>query len=113
MIKERSPKRCCLDPITPAVLVLLALPLTLALLTAVIYFLARRWQGEAEQAEEETARFLADVRREFSGLRGVQAEYSGLHRQPYTQLAEELAGLVEEIEHETDELELGLSLIHI
>jgi hypothetical protein len=95
-----------LDPILLALLLLLALPLTLALLAGAAYALSRRWQGEAVLAGEEATRVLVDTRRETSGLRRIQAEYAELHRQPYAQLAEELMAEVVEVEREAAELEL-------
>lgn len=86
---------------------LLALPLTLALLAAGVTLLARRWQAEAARTAKESALVVADARREAAGLRRIQAEYAGLHLQPYTQLAEELETTVIELENAATGMELA------
>jgi hypothetical protein len=84
---------------------LLALPLTFALLSGVIYWVSRRWQGEALLIARETAHVVANTRRETAGLTRVQVEYADLHLQPYTQMAMELGGLIDDLASAATELE--------
>ena len=55
-----------------------------------LLFLVNRWRKHADQALLQLGSELNTIGMQIEALQAVQQEYGALHRQPYTELADEL-----------------------
>lgn len=90
-----------------AILIILALPVTLGLVVLVAYLLMLRWKKLADQASEESATSLGDSVRRLDGMRHTAAVYGEADCEPYTGLVGKLNGRVGELETSTAKIVQG------
>ncbi len=94
-----------MDTNTLSIALIVTLPLLFALGVGVLVLLVRRWRAETDHAVELSLRDLDEARGQTADLRAVQAEFAQLHRQPYTDMAQELLQAIEAVDQAALELE--------
>lgn len=94
---------------------LLALMVAFLIALVVVYYLVTRWRKQVDEALLQIGSDLNNAGLQIEMLQGVKQEYSALHRQPYTDLSDELQKKINRVLQDAQSLEqrwLDLNTLH-